>query len=176
MSPTITALGIALAFIALLVVVVAVARVKRIPLPFAPPTFPVFLGWLALFAAAALAQELLGGYLGDGPAPKWDSLTPARLIRAATIVLIAPVAEEVAFRGAMYGNVIKRGLPPTLAILLPAALFAAVHFQYFGPGLVFILVDGIIFGLARHRTGTLFVPVALHVLGNAYAVAERVPW
>jgi membrane protease YdiL (CAAX protease family) len=170
------ALLTAFAFIGLLIVVVLIARFKRIPLPFAAPPFLVIVGWVALFAVAALAQELLGGYLGGEPAAKWDSLTPARLIRAVTIVLLAPLAEEVAFRGTMYGSLVKKGLHPALVILLPALAFTAVHFQYSGPGLVFILVDGIIFGLARHRTGSLFVPVLLHTLGNAYAVAERVPW
>ena len=89
---------------------------------------------------------------------------------------IAPLAEEVAFRGTMYGDFMKRGLHPALAILLPAVAFTAVHLQYSGPGLLFILVDGIIFGLARHHTKSLFVPVLLHTLGNAYAVAERLPW
>jgi hypothetical protein len=170
------AVGTALAFLGLLAVVVLIARWKRIPLPFTRPSTAAIAGWLAVFLVAALGQELLGGYLGAGAAPKWDPLTPSRLIRAFTIVLIAPLAEEVAFRGTMYGNLMKRGLHPALAILLPAIAFAAVHIQYFGPGLVFILVDGIIFGLARHHTKSLFVPVLLHTLGNAYAVAERLPW
>ena len=170
------ALLTALAFFALLAVVVLIARWKRIPLPFTRPSLSSIVGWLAVFAVAALGQELLGGYLGGGAASRWDSLTPARLVRALTIVLLAPLAEEVAFRGTMYGNLIKRGFRPALAILLPAVAFAAVHIQYFGPGLVFILVDGIIFGLARHHANSLFVPVLLHTLGNAYAVAERLPW
>ncbi len=172
----IIAVGTAVAFLALLAIVVLVARWKRVPLPFARPSLAAIAGWTAIFVATAVAQELLGGYLGGGAAPRWDPLTPARLIRAFTIVLIAPLAEEVAFRGTMYGDLMKRGLHPALAILLPAVAFTAVHIQYFGPGLVFILVDGIVFGLARHHTKSLFVPVLLHTLGNAYAVAERLPW
>jgi hypothetical protein len=170
------AVGTMLAFLGLLAVVVLIARWKRVALPFTRPSLAAIAGWLAVFLLAAVGQEVLSGSLGGGSAPKWDPLTPARLVRAFTIVLIAPVAEEVAFRGTMYGNLMKRGLHPALAILLPAIAFAAVHLQYTGPGLVFILVDGIIFGLARHHTKSLFLPVLLHTLGNAYAVAERLPW
>ena len=166
----------AVIFAAMLGVVVLVARFKGVALPFAPPSWRAILGWFAVFLVAAVGQELLGGYLGGGDAPKWESLTATRLVRAATIVLLAPLAEEVAFRGTMYGVLMKRGLHPAIAILLPALVFTAIHVQYFGPGLVFILVDGIIFGLARHHTRSLFVPVLLHALGNAYAVAERIPW
>ena len=172
-SATIAALVTAAAFLALLVVVVLIARFKKIPLPIAPPSLQAIGAWLLVFIVVAVGQETVGGLLGGSPAASWDVITPSRLIRAATIVLLAPVAEEVAFRGTMYGNLMKRGLHPAVAILLPAAAFALVHLQYSGPGLLFIFIDGIVFGLARHRTGSLFVPILLHVLGNAYAVAER---
>jgi membrane protease YdiL (CAAX protease family) len=173
-SPIVGALLTAAAFIALLVVVVLIARFKKIPLPIAPPGLGAISTWLLVFIVAAIGQESLGSLTGGPAAQSWDALTPARLIRAATIVLLAPVAEEVAFRGTMYGNLMKKGMHPAVAILLPAAAFALMHLQYFGPGLLFIFVDGIIFGLARHRTQSLFVPILLHVLGNAYAVAERI--
>lgn len=34
-------------------------------------------------------------------------------------------------------------------------------------------VDGLFFGLARHRTGSVLVPMLLHSLGNGYAVYQR---
>jgi membrane protease YdiL (CAAX protease family) len=36
-----------------------------------------------------------------------------------------------------------------------------------------IFVDGVIFGLARYRTGSLYPAIAMHMLGNSIAVAER---
>lgn len=36
-----------------------------------------------------------------------------------------------------------------------------------------IAVDGVFFGLARYRTGSVLTPILLHSLGNAYAVAQR---
>ncbi len=74
----------------------------------------------------------------------------------------------------MFGALVKKGAHPAVAVPLPAAVFALAHFQYFGVGLVTIFADGVLFGLARHRTESLFVPVLLHTLGNAYAVGERI--
>jgi len=36
-----------------------------------------------------------------------------------------------------------------------------------------ILADGLFFGLARHRTGSVVVPIVLHGVGNSYAVYQR---
>jgi membrane protease YdiL (CAAX protease family) len=101
-------------------------------------------------------------------------MTPARIIRALTIVLLAPLAEEVALRGTMYGDFEKRRFHPALTVLAPAIVFTLIHFQYSGLGLVYIFIDGVIFGLARRDTKSLFVPILLHSLGNAYAVWERI--
>ena len=166
------ALLTAAAFAALLLVVIGIARWKKVALPFAPPGLGPTLFWLGVFLVVAVAQELID--LGGEPAPKWDPLTPARIVRGATIVLLAPLAEEVAFRGTMYAVLRKQGLPAWAAVLLPAVAFTLPHVQYFGPGLVWLFADGLVFGLARHHTKSLFVPVLLHTLGNAYAVAERV--
>ena len=171
------ALLTAASFVLLLAVVVAIARFKKVPLPFAPPPPLRIALWMGVFLVAAVFQELVGGYIaggGEGPSSDWDVLTPSRMIRAATIVLLAPLAEEVAFRGTMYGTLVKRRLHPALTVILPALAFTLIHFQYFGPGLGFIFIDGVIFGLARRHTNSLFVPILLHTLGNAYAIWERI--
>ena len=59
-------------------------------------------------------------------------------------------------------------------ILLPAVAFSVMHFQYAAVGMLVIFMDGVLYGVARHHTRTLFVPVLLHMLGNAYAVYERI--
>ncbi|HEU5303211.1 MAG TPA: CPBP family intramembrane glutamic endopeptidase, partial [Gemmatimonadales bacterium] len=64
-------------------------------------------------------------------------------------------------------------LGPAGAILIPAAIFALVHVQYSMPEKMLIAVDGVFFGLARYRTGSVLMPILLHSLGNAYAVAQR---
>ena len=175
-SSVVFALITAVVFVLLLVFVTVIARVKKVTLPYGPPGLRVILFWVAIFAVAAAIQEMVGGYLGGEASPNWDALTPARALRAATIVLLAPLAEETALRGTLFGDLVKKGAHPALTVLIPAAVFALIHFQYAGWGLLFIFVDGVIFGLARLRTGSLFVPVLLHALGNAYAIGERILW
>ena len=79
--------------------------------------------------------------------------------------VIAPVAEEIFFRGILQnfllGATKKTGLP----IVLSAAAFAAVHFSqpHAMPALFFL---GVLLGAAYARTGRLFVPIVIHAAFN----------
>jgi membrane protease YdiL (CAAX protease family) len=78
-------------------------------------------------------------------------------------VALAPVAEEILFRGFLYG-VLKRYLGGIGAALLSAMLFAAIHMNLASlPGL-FVLALGLIF--AYERSGSIFVPMGVHALFN----------
>jgi membrane protease YdiL (CAAX protease family) len=47
-----------------------------------------------------------------------------------------------------------------------------MHYAY-GPGtLALIAVDGVVLGLARHRSGSLWVPAAMHALGNLISIGQ----
>ena len=75
--------------------------------------------------------------------------------------LIAPVVEEVFFRGILYGFFRKWGV--LLALLLSTTLFILAH-----PGpYITQAVGGIIFALAYEREGKLMVPIIIHALGNS---------
>lgn len=175
-SPSFTRAALtAAAFIALLGWVILIARLKKVPLPFTTPPLVPVLKWTAIFLVAAIFQEVTGALTSGGEgAQDWEALTPARMLRAATIVLLAPLAEEVAFRGTLYGDLERRRMHPAVVVLLPALIFTLVHFQYSGLGLSYIFIDGVIFGLARRHTNSILTPIMLHMLGNAFAVAERI--
>jgi membrane protease YdiL (CAAX protease family) len=38
--------------------------------------------------------------------------------------------------------------------------------------MLMIFVDGIVLGLARHFSGSLYVPIAMHMLGNLFSIAQ----
>jgi membrane protease YdiL (CAAX protease family) len=86
---------------------------------------------------------------------------------AVSIVLLAPLAEEVLFRGLLFGA-LQKWLTARGTIILTAAIFALVHMQaaYFVP--IFLL--GLILGWARHKSGSLAVPMLLHVLNNGFSL------
>jgi membrane protease YdiL (CAAX protease family) len=81
------------------------------------------------------------------------------------LVVIAPLGEELLFRGVLLPWM-ATWTTPSMAVLLSALVFAVCHLHY-GTGVVLILVAGVVLGWARVRTGRLRASVALHALLNA---------
>ncbi|CAN5910473.1 hypothetical protein BH11VER1_BH11VER1_13170 [soil metagenome] len=82
-------------------------------------------------------------------------------------VFIAPLMEEIIFRGFLYG-VVKRFTDRWFAMFFTALFFAAVH-QHVGSLFpLFLLAMGL--AIAYEATGCLFVPIFMHALFNAYNI------
>ena len=80
------------------------------------------------------------------------------------IVVVAPVVEELFFRGFALPSLMKR-FGPWSAIVFSSVWFAASHFQLIQfPGL---LAVGLVLAYARVRTGRLLPCIALHMAFNA---------
>ena len=83
------------------------------------------------------------------------------------VVVMAPVLEEVIFRGLILSG-FRRRLGPGAAIVVSALLFALVH----PPSTYFpIFWLGLLFGWIYVYTRNLLVPMALHALHNALQYA-----
>ena len=78
-------------------------------------------------------------------------------------VVAGPVAEEIFFRGLLYGWLRQR-IGVRNGLLISSFLFALLHMDAvaFFP----ILGLGLLFGWAYERTGSLAAPVAIHILHN----------
>ena len=77
--------------------------------------------------------------------------------------LVAPVAEEIFFRGIVYGFFRRWGR--SLALAVSTLAFVAAH----GTGSAFPLtqlVGGILFAVAYEIEGNLMVPIVIHTTGN----------
>jgi membrane protease YdiL (CAAX protease family) len=84
------------------------------------------------------------------------------------IAIIAPVVEELLFRGLLQ-NALAKYVPVWGAILLSSFLFALVHLQpYATPGLMSL---SIAFGYLYHLTGSLRTNIMLHMANNVLALA-----
>ena len=85
-----------------------------------------------------------------------------------TIALLLPVAEEIMFRGYLF-DALRKYFSGWIVILLTAAEFSLVHFQplYFFP----LFGIGVVLGWLRMKTGSLTLPVFVHVANNAFALA-----
>ena len=77
--------------------------------------------------------------------------------------IIGPVAEEIFFRGMLYGYFRRWGmwsalLLSTLVFVMAHAIFHRVPFPQ--------IVGGILFAVAYEKEKNLMVPITIHVLGN----------
>jgi uncharacterized protein len=80
-------------------------------------------------------------------------------------LLVAPVAEEVFFRGLLY-NALRQRLPRFVAILLQAVAFGLLH--PFGlAGAAAVALSGLALALVYEWRRTLLAPILLHAVVNA---------
>lgn len=91
-----------------------------------------------------------------------------RFYLIALAVAIAPVAEEILFRGIVM-PVLARHTGTAWALVASAAVFAALHMNLAAAAPLFVL--GLVLGLAYLYSGSLTVPIALHSVFNGVAIA-----
>jgi uncharacterized protein len=88
----------------------------------------------------------------------------------AAVVIFAPLFEESFFRGFLFVGLLKSRLGAIGTIILTAAGWAALHIQYDLYGILTILVLGIVLGIVRLKTGSLWAVITLHALWNLAAI------
>ena len=81
----------------------------------------------------------------------------------ATLVL-APIGEEITYRGLTLKYLERTGMPYWTANLLQAALFGFVHMNWVQGGYAFML--GILLGRLYRKSGSLAAPMIFHMLFN----------
>lgn len=91
----------------------------------------------------------------------------------ATILLVAPVGEEMVFRGAIQGYLSSR-IGTGVAIVMSALLFLLLHLPQldgYWPAMLAILGLGLTAGIARARTGSLLGSITVHIAYNSVVMA-----
>lgn len=81
-----------------------------------------------------------------------------------TVCILAPILEEILFRGIILRGLFQQGVSPILAIALSSFLFGIAHmnpWQFLGAGLL-----GAVFGFVYYRTKSLWICIFLHALNN----------
>jgi len=77
--------------------------------------------------------------------------------------IIGPIAEEIFFRGVVFGFFRRWGF--WVAVCISTGLFVAAHLS--GTRIpVTQLAGGVVFAVAYEKTGSLMAPVMIHILGN----------
>lgn len=86
------------------------------------------------------------------------------------IVIIGPVTEELLFREAIEGEMLRRQARPLTAITLSALAFSIVHLNL-AQGL-YAFPIGIIFGIIYYKTGNIALTALLHIINNAIVALQ----
>ena len=88
------------------------------------------------------------------------------LLSAQFIAIVVPILEEVLFRGAIEGHLLRKGWSPKWAILVSALIFGIIHGN---PAQIpFAFLIGLLFGWLYYRTGSLVPGIVGHIINNSF--------
>jgi membrane protease YdiL (CAAX protease family) len=131
---------------------------------------------------SALVVALLVRAAGSDATPEQLILDEALAGGARTVLalvaaaLLAPVAEELLFRGLLY-RALRRRRSVAVAAAISAVAFSVVHLDVAATqplALVGLALVGVVLALAYERSGSLLVPVAAHAGYNGTALAVAI--
>jgi membrane protease YdiL (CAAX protease family) len=131
--------------------------------------FPAYGGYvaaIALYAAFVVEpdQEDIARELG------LDASVVAAILSVLLIAIVAPFAEELFFRGLLFGGLRVRmaALP---AALISGAVFGGLHATTGITTVPPLIFFGVALALLYEKTGSLWPPIFLHLLNNSLALA-----
>ena len=87
-----------------------------------------------------------------------------------SITIMAPLVEELLFRGAIQGYMLRKGMKPLHAILIASAIFGIVHMNPIQ--IPFAFAIGLIFGWLYYRTGSVVPGIIGHFINNSIACLQ----
>lgn len=88
------------------------------------------------------------------------------------LIIAAPLFEELFFRGFLFTGIRHSWLGPVGAVLLTSLAWALIHAQYnlYEQSTIFVL--GLLLGVARLKTQSIYVTIAMHALLNLLATVQ----
>ena len=124
------------------------------------------------FAASDALCRMLGWHQSEQAIIDMFTMTDSSMLLGLLVifaVIIAPIFEEVIFRGFAY-PALKQRFGTWRALVLVSAVFALSHVHV--PSIVPLFVLAIGLGLAYEWTGSLLAPITMHALFNTIMVAR----
>ncbi|MCK5918319.1 MAG: CPBP family intramembrane metalloprotease [Cocleimonas sp.] len=88
------------------------------------------------------------------------------------LIVAAPFFEEILFRGFLFEGLRHSPLGFIGTAIITSALWAGIHLQYGLYEIVIIFFVGLILAYAKVKTGSLYIPIAMHSFMNFAAVVE----
>jgi membrane protease YdiL (CAAX protease family) len=146
-----------------------------------PPRRAEIVFGIACLAALLITMDLITWGVGRDVVPPFmrEAYMSARGTAALplfliAVIIVAPVAEEIAFRGFLFRGLSQSvlGVPGTIA--LTSAAWAIMHVQYDAIQIGQIILIGVLLGWLRWASGSTLLAIGLHVLANLAATAQAV--
>lgn len=120
--------------------------------------------WLLSFVAPRVVEAILNVNAQSAAARSSNSVL-GTVLSGITIVVVAPLVEELIFRGVLLQRwAMKWGIRTSL--IVSSVVFGVLHANVLG-----LTMFGLIMGLLYIKTRTLLVPIACHALNNALALS-----
>ena len=125
----------------------------------------IAIGVASYFAFAAVYSAIFGSPEQDDIAGNFGPLA----VQIIMIVIVAPITEEVCFRGMLFGGIRNR-LPLWAAALAAGAFFGLLHFTTGPSAVVPLIALGAIFAVVYEKTGSLWASIIMHAFNNGLAL------
>ncbi len=144
-----------------------------------PVTYRQSLIWWGLYLLFIILTELLLFKTGILELTHWKHNLISSIIIITGIIILAPVAEELVFRGLFLYKLTQWKINKHLAILIQASVFVMLHsFVYKNTlssnvGIVQVFIDAILYAYAKYNTKSIYTPIAMHSTGNLIAILEH---
>ncbi|MBN8429270.1 CPBP family intramembrane metalloprotease [Microbulbifer salipaludis] len=132
----------------------------------------LLLTWLGIMVVYLLGEWLVILALGlEMPEFMTQMVGRTELSLILAIVVLAPVTEELLFRGYLFNAWRHSALGLVGTLFLTSLLFSLLHWgQYDITVLAFIFCFSIVVGLAREKSGSTWLPIILHAFANLTSV------
>lgn len=128
--------------------------------------------YIGMMIFAMIAMQVVNVWL-DRETPKfmtevYSSTTNLPLLWIA-VGVAAPFFEEFLFRGFLLDGLKNSWIGTTGAVILTSASWAIIHMQYGWFEIATIFLLGVLFAISKLKTGSLYVPIVLHMIMNLTA-------
>lgn len=161
--------------ITLLIIALKNGSIKQY-LALKPFSIVTSIGMFALLLVFVIGSQALTDWIEATPLmfvdPLYQSVSSVWLLIFA-IVIAAPIYEELVFRGILWSAIAEQFSAPrgsVVASIMTSVIFALIHIQYGWYEISTIILLALIFCYARIKSGSLWLPILLHIINNAVAM------
>lgn len=88
------------------------------------------------------------------------------------LIIAAPLFEEILFRGFMFEGLQASAFGVGFAAVITSAIWAVIHMQYGAYEMLVIFLFGLLLCYAKVKSGSLYVPIMMHITMNLVATIE----